>query len=290
MGGAITVTSTVGEGSIFSFTARFTRAPAKSPPGMAGIQKKGKDITPLPSLRILVVEDNAVNTKVAMHLLKKLGLKASAAANGREAMATLAEHPFDLVFMDVQMPEMDGYEVTRAIRSGKAGERNLTIPIVALTASALKADREECFAAGMNDYIVKPVYLNNLAEVIRRLPPVNKSPQPVLNIKEAVGRLGGDEGIFKEVAKMFLDQMPAYLLKLNDARTQGDYEALVMLAHTLKSSAATVGAMTLQSVFITLENASREKNADTVAQLIVQTEKEFARYRDAAAQSITGKK
>ena len=84
--------------------------------------------------------------------------------------------------------------------------------------------------------------------------------------------------------------MPAYLLKLNDARTQGDYEALVMLAHTLKSSAATVGAMTLQSVFITLENASREKNADTVAQLIVQTEKEFARYRDAAAQSITGKK
>jgi len=223
-------------------------------------------------------------------LLKKLGLKASAAANGSEALAAIVDYPFDLIFMDIQMPDMNGYEVTRAIRSGGAGERNRRIPIIALTASALKADREQCLAAGMNDYIVKPIYLNNLAEVIRRLPPAGKSPLPVLNIKEAVGRLGGDKGIFNEVAKMFLDQMPACLLKLNEARTQGDYEALVMLAHTLKSSAATVGAMTLQSVFITLENASREKNAETVAQLIVQIEKEFARYRDAAAHGIAGGK
>jgi HPt (histidine-containing phosphotransfer) domain-containing protein len=109
---------------------------------------------------------------------------------------------------------------------------------------------------------------------------------PVINRKEAVDRLGGDEEIFKNIVALFLDQMPMRCRELNEAFNRSDYESLAILAHTLKSSTATVGAMTLQSMFIMLENASRERNHSAVSQLIVQLGKEFSRYRDAAGSAV----
>ena len=131
---------------------------------------------------------------------------------------------------------------------------------------------------------MKPVSIKYLAAAIGRLLRAggNSSP-PVLNKKEALARLGNDEAIFNNIVTLFLDQMPARSLELNDAGERNDYATLATLAHTLKSSAATVGATALQSLFITLENASAGKNAETVSRCIAQIGKEFSRYRAAVS-------
>ena len=117
---------------------------------------------------ILLVEDNRVNQKVAVKLLEKMGCSADVAANGVEGLKALEATPYDLVLMDCQMPEMDGYEATRVIRDRSSSVLNHDIPAVAMTASAMLGDREECLAAGMKDYIAKPFSPWHLCEVIER--------------------------------------------------------------------------------------------------------------------------
>ncbi|MBI5897389.1 MAG: response regulator, partial [Desulfobacterales bacterium] len=121
------------------------------------------------SLRILLAEDNAINQKLAVHLLERFGFHADAVANGREAVQALAQTPYDLVLMDVQMPEMDGLAAARAIRDPNSPVRNHAVPIVAMTARAMVGDRDKCLAAGMNDYIAKPIQPNLLLQTIERL-------------------------------------------------------------------------------------------------------------------------
>ncbi|GAB6909992.1 Response regulator receiver (fragment) [Desulfosarcina cetonica] len=117
-------------------------------------------------MRILLVEDNLINQKLTLALLKRFGLTADTAGNGKIALERLAARPYDLVLMDVQMPEMDGYEATRQIRAGQAGVLDAQIPIVAVTAHAMQGDRERCLAAGMSDYIAKPIKPDRLKAVI----------------------------------------------------------------------------------------------------------------------------
>jgi HPt (histidine-containing phosphotransfer) domain-containing protein len=131
---------------------------------------------------------------------------------------------------------------------------------------------------------MKSTGLNALAAAIKRAyPPAECSETPALNKKEALARLGNDEAIFNNIVALFLDQMPVRSRELNDAGERNDYATLAMLAHTLKSSAATVGATALQSLFVTLENASAGKNAETVSRCIAQIGKEFSRYRAAVS-------
>ena len=125
--------------------------------------------------RVLVVEDNAVNQKVAQGLLKKFGIQVDIAANGQEALNTLENLPFDLVLMDCQMPVMDGYEATQKIRLPESKVLNQRIPIVAMTANSMQGDRDKCLSVGMDDFISKPVNPSKLQEALKRWLPESKS-------------------------------------------------------------------------------------------------------------------
>jgi len=168
--------------------------------------------------RLLVVEDNAVNQLVAVKMVEKLGCRADVAANGKEAIAALRNIPYDLVLMDCQMPEMDGFEATRAIRRGEAGEGHLKTPVIAMTAHAMQGDREKCLDSGMNDYLPKPIKHAVLAKILERwlarkndtpqVPTDGQSEDPVIPVFDRTvleDRLMGDENLIGKMIEIFLE-------------------------------------------------------------------------------------
>ncbi len=169
MGGSITVTSKPGAGSKFWFVLPFeletSRPAAESVPEMAG------EVRPAQPLRVLVAEDNLVNQRITRHLLEKLGHEVQLAGNGAGAIQAWREGRFDVILMDCQMPELDGFEATRRIRSLEAEQGGRRTPIIAMTANAMATDREACLAAGMEDHLAKPVGIQALAAVLNRWAP-----------------------------------------------------------------------------------------------------------------------
>ena len=166
MGGSLGVDSVEGEGSSFWFTASFQRTDER-PEAVTERADNNEELQLL--AKVLLVEDNPINQMVAQKMLEKVGLKATLANNGVEALKKLEEESFDLVLMDCQMPEMDGFDATRAIRRlGLRAKNETLLPIVAMTANVMSGDRERCLEVGMDDYIGKPVQLDQLTSVLKK--------------------------------------------------------------------------------------------------------------------------
>jgi len=178
-------------------------------------------------LRVLVAEDNEVNQRVAVGMLERAGHRALVDANGRQTLAALAREAFDLVLMDVQMPELDGFETTAAIRERERGTPR-RVPIVALTAHAMKGDAERCLAAGMDAYLAKPLQAAELVAVLERL-----APDTVIDRARLLERVGGDTRALAEVARIFLADAPRRLREIKHAIDTGDAAGPTELAQQL---------------------------------------------------------
>ncbi len=213
-----------------------------------------------PYFRVLVAEDNTVNQKVAIMQLAKLGYEADVAANGQETLDALKRRPYDLVLMDCQMPEMDGYQAAAGIRRLEEEQGLQRIPIVAITAGAMKDDAAKALAAGMDAYLAKPVRLETLAGTLARWDAVLDGPA-VKALKELAGP--ENPGFYSDLAAAYLKDLPGRLAAIKEAAASGDAEALRQAAHALKGSSANVGALRLNKICRALEAAARAGSAQT---------------------------
>jgi PAS domain S-box-containing protein len=242
-------------------------------------------------LRILLAEDNEINQALAVRLLQKRGHSVVVTGNGREALAALEHQPFDVILMDVQMPEMDGLAATAAIRA-KEKTSGTHIPIVALTAHAMKGDRERCLAAGMDGYVSKPLRAAELCAELARLvvrevpapPPAEveeQAAEEVFNLATALARVEGDRELLQRVAQMFCDQSGALLAQIRAALTRGEGAALERAAHKLKGSVSYFGAQGAVAAAQRLEAMGHGGEITAATAAYTELERELARLRRA---------
>jgi CheY-like chemotaxis protein/HPt (histidine-containing phosphotransfer) domain-containing protein len=242
------------------------------------------------SLHVLLAEDNLVNQKLAVRLLEKRGHTAVVVGNGREAVARLAQEVFDVVLMDVQMPEMDGFEATSALRQAERASGRHT-PVVAMTAHAMKGDRERCLEAGMDDYVSKPLRPEELFETIERLaeaqapagvvapapdsavasaaatsaetfhPAASAMEQvadmdeerPTFDPSHALNLVGGDEQLLRELLEIFMQEAPALMRQIDEGIANRDSALVKRAAHTLKGAVGNFGVRAVFDVCHRLE-------------------------------------
>ncbi len=232
-------------------------------------------------LRILVAEDNTVNQVVIIRTLQKMGHNPVLAQNGKEALASTQKEKFDLVFMDVQMPEMDGLAATAAIRESEK-KSGTHLPIFAMTAHAMKGDRERCLQSGMDGYIAKPVRFSDIEQTLAGLvrtavTPAKASEQLSWNRAEALDRIGGDEELLRDLCHIFLEESPKLLQKLHQAVVAGDADGLVRAAHSLKGEAGYLGSEGTSHAARQLEELGRGKDLSLAGNALATLEREVSR-------------
>jgi CheY-like chemotaxis protein/HPt (histidine-containing phosphotransfer) domain-containing protein len=240
-----------------------------------------------PGMKILLAEDNATNRVLATRLLEKHGHTIVTAENGRQAIDILERQKFDAVLMDLQMPEMDGLEAIHAIRE-KEKTKGGHLPIIALTAHAMKGDRERCLAAGADDYITKPIRTRELFAALERVVKTSRTPDgehltpdaraaattneiaprpakandagasdEILDVDGALGRMAGDRELLEEVARLFEEEGAKMLDALRQAVAAQDVPLLLRLAHTIKGSSANISALAVARAAEEIENLLR---------------------------------
>jgi CheY-like chemotaxis protein/HPt (histidine-containing phosphotransfer) domain-containing protein len=242
-------------------------------------------------VRILLAEDSVTNQKVALGVLKKMGFQADAVANGREAVEALQRVPYDIVLMDCQMPEMDGYEATDAIRKMEGATKHT--PIIAMTAHAMEGDREKCLEAGMDDYVPKPIRPKALSEAIERhlgeaagqpsepAPSAGASDKDVLDRAALLDTLNGDEELWNEILGLFLNEVSEQLPMLKQAIEANDAALVQRHAHLIGGGAANVGAGRMRECAARLEGSGRAQQPEGAMDTLGELEEEFERVRRA---------
>jgi len=243
--------------------------------------------------RVLVAEDNPINKKVAMLMLARLGYRADGVADGVEAVEAVARAPYDVVLMDCQMPEMDGYGATAAIRRLEGSRRH--VPIIAMTANAMEGDRERCLAAGMDDYVAKPVKEDELAAALGRwvgrhaataeperssaTPPGHPAvDQAAIDDLRRLTEAGGPDMV-DEVIALFLQDAPVQLSAMRAALGAGDAAGLRHAAHSLKGSSGYLGARRLMALCAEVEQSARQGSLEAGVLKVEELVDEFERVR-----------
>jgi signal transduction histidine kinase/DNA-binding response OmpR family regulator len=266
--------------------ARHPESPTADSPGpIAEVARR--------AIRILLAEDNLTNQKVAAAILGKMSYRVDTVANGLEALRALETIPYDLVLMDIQMPEMDGLEATRNIRREGGRVLNPRIPIIAMTAYAMKGDRERCLEAGMNDYISKPVNARELRAALERalnldLPAAAIAPAipngssdmlAVFDQAATLARFDGDQELLRQILEVFLDDAPKQLKGIQEALAAGDALVVRRGGHTLKGASANAGAARLREVAYNIEKAGEAGDLSLAADKLREAGEAFAQFR-----------
>ena len=314
MGGEVGIESEEGKGSNFWFTARLAQQAEGMRPEHKPVVTRHLARETLQNrfahrnARILLAEDSITNQQVALGLLRKLGLSADAVANGAEAVTALETIPYDLVLMDCQMPEMDGYQATARIRDPQSKCLCHTIPIVAVTANAMQGDREKCLQAGMDDYVSKPVSSAALAAVLDKWLPqetaavrvpapsgtegepvaacTEATETPVFNRAGMMERMMDDEELAREVATGFLGELPGKIALLKSFLESGDSAGIQFQAHAIKGGAATVCGEALRAVAFAMEKAGKAEDVNTARALMANLEIQFDQLQQAMAEIL----
>ncbi len=266
MGGDLQLESQPGFGSVFTLTIPLQ---AGSEPEAQEPRPEAPPKEPRRDLRILLVEDNLINVKVATAFLQRLGLDRQVAANGSEALGLLAGRPFDVVLMDLEMPDMDGLTCTCKLRAGEAGELNRRVPVVAMTAHALAGSRERCIAAGMDGFISKPVDYGELAAILARVSQAGEASPAEAGLFDRdtiLERFDGDEDLLQEVIDTFLADAPLKLSALEQALQAEDWDRMEARAHALKGNALTMAARSSAELCAKLEEAAKSGDANEASE------------------------
>lgn len=240
-----------------------------------------------PAVRLLLAEDNVINQKVAVKILDKLGYSVDVASSGREAVEAAALRRYDLILMDVQMPERDGFEATAAIRA-REQESGIRTPIVAMTAHVMSGDRARCIEAGMDDYLPKPISAQAISAILTRYiepshPPVTDESAPLgdtmiaaFDKDELLERLEGDSELCRELAHEFVNDFLRRQDVLRAAIAQRDARAVELQAHTIKGASSAMCASAMAAMAAKLEDAGRTKELASAEQIMSTLGEAFA--------------